>query len=269
MLPAGSDSPRPLHPVPAVVVTVLGVAAMFASAVLAARLGLGLGLRAQIALGTVLLALPPFLALLARPPARAAALGSAPLTRRAAVLSTVLGAALWVGSLGLMEVQSALSPPTEQYLDTFRALHRALAPSGALDLVVSLAVIAVLPGLCEELVIRGTLLPSLVGPLGPAAAVGASALVFAAMHLDAYRFLFTLAVGLVFGAVRLATASLWPSVLAHVTLNALTFAIAPLVDDPSQPYTPEPVLGLACLAAGIAVGVPVARALRRRPAPPA
>jgi membrane protease YdiL (CAAX protease family) len=265
MIPPGSETARPLPTVPAVVVTALGVAAMFASAFLAVRLGLALGLRAQIALGTVLLAVPATLALLARPPAWHAALGSAPLTRRAAGISTLLGAALWVGSLGLMEVQSLVSPPTDQYLDSFRALHRALAPSGALDMLVSLAVIAVLPGLCEELVVRGTLLPSLARPLGPGPAVGASALLFAAMHLDAYRFLFTFAVGFVLGLVRLATASLWPSILAHVTLNALTFAIAPLVDDPSQPYTPEPVLGLACLVAGVAVAVPLVRALRRRP----
>jgi len=265
MIPPGSESTRPLPPVPAVVVTALGVAAMFAGAFLAVRLGLTLGLRGQIALGTLLLAVPAILALLARPPAWRAALGSAPVTPRAAGLSTLLGAALWLGSLGLMEVQSLASPPPPQYLDSFRALHRALAPAGPLDMLVSLAVIAVLPGLCEELVVRGALLPSLVRPLGPRLAVGASALLFAAMHLDAYRFLFTFAVGFVLGVVRLATASLWPSILAHVTLNALTFAIAPLVDDPSQPYTPEPVLGLACLAAGVALAVPLLKALRRGP----
>ena len=50
------------------------------------------------------------------------------------------------------------------------------------------------------------------------------------------------------GALRLRTGSLWPPVIAHVTLNALTFSIAPLVDDPARPYTPQPALGLACLA---------------------
>ena len=34
-------------------------------------------------------------------------------------------------------------------------------------------------------------------------------------------------------------------VIAHVTLNTLTFLIAPLVDDPTQAYTPQPALGLA------------------------
>jgi membrane protease YdiL (CAAX protease family) len=242
---------------------------MFASALLSARLGLALGLRGQIALGTVLLAVPTALALLARPPAWRAALGSAPVSPRRAGLSALLGATLWVFSLGLMEVQSLVSPPPPEYLDSFRALHRALAPSGPLDALVALTVIAVLPGLCEELVVRGALLPSLVRPLGPGLAVASSAFLFAAMHLDPYRFLFTFVVGLVLGVVRLATGSLRPPILAHLTLNALTFAIAPLVDDPSQPYAPQPALGLACLVAGVALTVLLLKALPREAAPAA
>ena len=131
-----------------------------------------------------------------------------------------------------MEMQSLAFPPPPGYLDAFRAIHDALKPTGPLDGTVSLVVIAILPGLCEELVVRGALLPSLVGRLGPGGAVVGSAFLFAAMHADPYRFLFTLTIGLVLGLLRLRTGSLWPPVLAHVTLNALTFAIAPLVDDP-------------------------------------
>jgi hypothetical protein len=157
----------------------------------------------------------------------------------------------------------------------FRSIHRALAPSGALDALVSVAVIAVLPGVCEELVVRGLLLPSLAATLtgavatpgrrrtfGPAAAVVLSAALFAAMHGDSYRFAFTFGVGLVFGALRLRTGSLWPPVVAHVALNTLTFVIAPLVDEPGQAYAPQPALGLACLLAGAAVAWPLLRALR-------
>jgi membrane protease YdiL (CAAX protease family) len=94
------------------------------------------------------------------------------------------------------------------------------------------------------------------------AALG-SAILFAAMHADPYRFLFTLTIGLVLGVLRLRTGSLGPPVVAHVTLNALTFVVAPLVDDPSQPYTPQTALGLACLVTGAAVAWPLLRALRR------
>jgi membrane protease YdiL (CAAX protease family) len=240
---------------------------MASSGVGAARMALGM--RGQIAVGTILLAVPALVAVAASPPAWRAAVGPGLVTRRTAVLSALLGGALWVASLGLMEMQSLAFPPPPHYLEAFRAIHRALAPTGPLDSLVSLAVIAVLPGLCEELVVRGVLLPSLARPLGLLGAVAASALLFAAMHLDGYRFLFTFTVGFVLGVLRMRTGSLWPPVLAHLTLNALTFAVAPLVDDPAAPYTPHAALGLACLVAGGAVVWPLLRRLGREDQPAA
>ena len=273
MFHTGSDSAarpvleaRPLPATAAIAVTILGVLAMTSSPLLG--LGLG-GLRTRIALGTLLLALPALLALLVRPVFLRAALGPWPPKGRTLGLAAALGAALWVASVGLIELQSLVVPPTPEYLELFRRLHQALAPSGPLDALVSLLVIAALPGVCEELLVRGALLPALVRPLGPGGALAASAILFAAMHLDAYRFLFTLSVGLVLGIVRLGTGSLWPSVVAHVTLNTLTFLVAPLVDDPSKPYTPEPLLGFAALAAGAAVAARLLRRLRSQAPRPA
>jgi membrane protease YdiL (CAAX protease family) len=261
MSPPGSDSPRPLPIALAVAVTALGVAAMLSAPPLAQRLDAGLGIRAIVALGTLLLAVPSLGAMVARPAAGRAALGSGTVAPRAAVLSILLGAALWVASIGLMEMQSLFFPPSAETLDFFRRLHAALAPSGVFDGLVSLVVIALLPALCEELVMRGVLLPSLGAVILPAQAVTLTAAAFALIHFDPIRLLFTFVLGLVLGALRLRTGSLWPPVTVHLTLNALTFFIAPLVDDPSQPYTPQPALGLACLVAGAAVAWPLLRAL--------
>ena len=263
-----SETPGSLSIASAVMVTTLGVAAMVAGPALAQRLSPGLGVRALVAIGTLLLALPALAVLAARPSAWRAVRGLA-VTPRTAATSVLLGAALWVGSIGLMEMQSLLLPPSEETLDLFRRLHAALAPSSALDAVVSLAVIALLPALCEELVMRGVLLPALAARAGPPLAVGLTAATFAIIHFDPIRLLFTLVLGLALGVLRLRTGSLWPPVIVHLTLNALTFAIAPLVDDPSQPYTPQPAVGLVCLAAGFAVAWPLLRALGREPTPPA
>ncbi len=170
-----------------------------------------------------------------------------------------------------MEVQSLAFPPPARYLDAFRAIHEALKPKGPLDGTRVAARDRHPPGPVRGA--RGARGPPPVarsGAAAPAEPSSTSAILFAAMHADPYRFLFTMTIGLVLGALRLRTGSLWPPVLAHVTLNALTFAIAPLVDDPSQPYTPQPALGLACLAAGAAVAWPLAASARpeARPLPP-
>jgi sodium transport system permease protein len=256
---------RPLAVPAAVAVAALGVAAMLE----APRLGLwlGLGIRAQIAFATVLLAVPALFVLAWIKDARRAALGPGPVTFRLAGLSILLGAALWVASIGLMELQSLVVPPSPEYLELFRRLYAALAPNGPADALVSLAVIAALPALCEELVMRGVLLSSLAGPLGPSLAVVLTAAAFAAIHLDLFRLLFTFVLGLALGSLRIRTRSLWSPVTVHVTFNALTFALAPLVDDPSRPYAPQPGLGLLCLLAGVAVAWPLVRALRP-PGPP-
>jgi len=266
MSPAGSNTSRVLHPALALTVTLAGVAAMMMGAVALATSG-ALGLRGQIAAGSALLALPTIaiLLFLRRHTWRETLSLSSPAPRTLA-LSALLGGALWVLSIGLMELQSLALPPPPEYLEAFRAIHRALAPKNALDALVSLTVIAIAPGVGEEIVTRGILLPSLVRPLGRALAVLASAFLFAAMHFDGYRFLFTFTIGVFLGTLRLRSGSLWPPIVAHVTLNALTFVIAPLVDDPSQTtYTPQPALGVASLLAGIALTLPLLKAFRRDP----
>ena len=129
-------------------------------------------------------------------------------------------------------------PALAEYLELFRRIHQALRPVRAADALVSLLVIAVLPGLCEELLMRGVLLQLAGAAAGPGAALVVSAMLFAIIHLDAFRFLFTLTIGLVLGCAA-ANGPLWPPALAHLTLNGITFAIAPLVDDPSKPETPD------------------------------
>lgn len=258
----GSLSPRPFRPGFALALCALGLGAMLAGPLAAYRLGLGLSVRGQVALGTVLLALPAVAALLAEPSAGRAAWGPGAPTPRTIGLSLLLGAALWVGSLGLMETQSLAFPPSPETLDLFRRLHAALAPDGFADGLVSLAVIAFLPAVCEELVMRGVVLPSLAARLGALPAVLLTAAAFALIHFDPVRTLFTFVLGLLLGLLRLRTLSLWPPVVVHSTINALTFFVAPLVDDSSRAYTPQPALGLACLAAGALVAWPLLRALR-------
>ena len=254
------------HPAAAVGVLFAGTAAMVGASYGSARLGMAL--RPQIALATLALVLPAAAMLAADRGRAATAIGRRCLDSRAGGLAVLLGATLWVASVGLMQLQSLVVPPPGEYLELFRRIHQALAPSGPFDALLSLLVIAALPALCEELLMRGVVLTSFERALGSSAAVVASALLFALIHFDGYRFLFTLTIGLVLGLVRLRTGSLWPPVLAHLTLNGITFAIAPLVDDPSKPETPDALLGTVALLAGAAATAPLLRSLRPATAKP-
>jgi membrane protease YdiL (CAAX protease family) len=161
-----------------------------------------------------------------------------------------------VTSYGLLELQNAVWPPSPDYLERFRRLFEALRPAGPLDWAFSLAAIAVAPAVAEEVLNRGIILPSFRRPLGDGGAVAASALFFGLMHLDAYRLPFTFMMGLALGALRVRTGSLVPGLLAHATVNALTFTAAPFVDDPAQTLPdPRPLLGAAVLLAGGALSV--------------
>lgn len=235
-----------------------------------------LGLRPGLIVAELALALPALALtlLLWRRPAEALALqGLGPL---AAALSVLSGVTLWTASLGLMEVQSSFWLPPAGFLEEFRRLHDLLRPSGFLDGLLSLAAIALAPAICEELLFRGCVLPMLQRPFGSVWAVLISATLFGLIHYGAfqgpsgpegtfYRVPFALAVGIGLGLLRVQTGSLLTPILAHCTLNSITLALAPWVDDPlDSARAGNPWLGLALIAAGTLASYGLLRVLSRR-----
>ena len=96
------------------------------------------------------------------------------------------------------------------------------------------------PAVCEEILFRGALLPSFERWVRPWGAVLLSALLFGIIHLDPttsgaytfYRVPFATSVGLGLGILRVRSGSLVPCIVAHATLNAITF-FAVLLTAPS------------------------------------
>lgn len=256
-------STRESAPAPALLAPVLFLlswAAMMVAQVLA--LQAGFGLRPTLFLAELTLAAPGVLALALLGRSPRAALGLLGPEPRLALLAVWSGIAFWVASLGLFELQYAVWAPPPGFLEAFRLLHKALKPAGPLDALLSVAAIAVAPAVCEEILFRGVILPSLLRSLGAGGAILASAGLFGLIHLDAtggaasaltaYRVPFALAVGLGLGLLRVRTESLWPSLIAHATLNTITFAVAPFVDDPSGGLpAPEPWKGAGLLVVGL------------------
>lgn len=109
-------------------------------------------------------------------------------------------------------------------------------PSGALEALneklmafvrerplASLALLAALPAVCEELVYRGFLLSgferAFSGRSGAVRAVLVSSVFFALFHLMPERWPTTFTLGLLFGFLALRSRSLWPGVIAHALNN--------------------------------------------------
>ena len=78
----------------------------------------------------------------------------------------------------------------------------------------------------EELFFRGFLLAALLRAMPAAAAVAASAGVFAVVHLDIGALLPIFVTGALLGWLYMRTASIWPPTLAHGAQNLLAMTVA-------------------------------------------
>jgi membrane protease YdiL (CAAX protease family) len=103
----------------------------------------------------------------------------------------------------------------------------ATAPPGALAALV-LAVVVMAP-LAEEALFRGLLFGGLRRRVGPVLAALVSAAVFGAAHMNGSLFLPLAVAGFLLALVYERSRSLWPSTVAHATLNGLAVLMALLV----------------------------------------
>lgn len=138
----------------------------------------------------------------------------------ALLLTLALAAGLWTPLLAVDWLRSQVLADPEK-----RQLFERLVQPGWGGFPALLAVLAVAPGMMEELAFRGILLPPLARAWGGWPAVLVTAAAFAGFHLSAEQLVVQFLLGLVFGWLRLRTGSLWPCVLAHAGHNALTLGM--------------------------------------------
>ena len=252
-----------LHPILAIAAFLLGVFSMrlpLDIAQAAAARGHAIGLRPLLMASELMLIVPALIALMLLRRPLTASLGLRAVDRGTFLVALAAGAALWAASLGLLEVQSVLWPPSEAFLETFRRLHAALRPRGAMDAAFSAVAIAAFPAACEEILFRGVVLPSFARPMGAMGAVLASALMFGLIHLDLAgdtvaftRIPFAMLVGVGLGLLRVRTGSLVPPIVGHAALNTITFATVVFTGVDMETDTPDAVLGGALLLGGLAL----------------
>lgn len=185
-----------------------------------------------------------------------------PLVPLAPLKVVALGLAFWGLSLGVFEAQYVFIKPPLAYLQQFQGLHDLLRPHRFLGWIFSIGAIAVAPAVCEEILFRGLLTPVLRRAAGYYVAIVVSAALFSAIHVDAlrdgtsvyYRVPFAFILGMLLAKLRLDTGSLWPSMIAHATLNATTFLVVIFVEEPKGVLPdPQPFTALAMLLVGSAV----------------
>lgn len=96
-------------------------------------------------------------------------------------------------------------------------------------------VIAVAPGICEELMFRG-FFPRFFEGKSKSTTVWITALLFAAFHLDPFRFVPVFFLGLLLGYLTIRSGSIYNSMLSHTINNGLALVLVSFADKPWMKY---------------------------------
>lgn len=106
----------------------------------------------------------------------------------------------------------------------FEPLEKIPHPASVTQLIVYYLIIAVTPGVCEEVIFRGAVLPS-VEQHGIVPALLFSAGLFALMHMSFLNIISTFVLGLIIGLVVLKTGSLFAGILYHTLNNMIAVSV--------------------------------------------
>jgi sodium transport system permease protein len=175
----------------------------------------------------------------------------------AVVGAVLLGASAWLLLL-LLLVRIAPELPKEAE----ELARRLLGSDPNRPRWLTLAVLALVPAVCEETLFRGVVLPSLARAVPPAAAIALCGLLFGLFHLSIYRLPTTALLGMVSGWLAYRTRSLFPSMIFHgvnngvAVVSALGHWLGRFTDTGSTQFTPPAwaiVAALVASAAGAAL----------------
>ena len=104
-------------------------------------------------------------------------------------------------------------------------LIRSVLDSG-LGVAFNLSMLALVPGLCEELLFRGYAQRQFERAAGPAGGVLLSGIIFGAYHLRPSQLLPLVVLGIYLAYLTWRTGSLWPAILVHIAHNGIAVVAA-------------------------------------------
>jgi membrane protease YdiL (CAAX protease family) len=137
------------------------------------------------------------------------------------VLITSTAAFFLIGIVAI--VQEAIFPRPTDYQEIWEIV---LQQFHQLPFILTLFLIAVLPGVCEELFFRGFLLHGIRKTLPDSAAIILVGFLFGIFHLDPYRLLPVSLLGILFGYMVVKTGSIFTGMIAHATNNGIAISLS-------------------------------------------
>jgi len=119
---------------------------------------------------------------------------------------------------------------------------------------------ALLPGVCEELLVRGALMGLLRTRVGAVLAVAITSVMFGLLHIDLARIVATGAMGVVLGVLLIRSGSIVPCMVAHFVNNAVALTGSKYVAEEAAgsdvtPLEVAVVLGICALCVGALAAV--------------
>ena len=146
-----------------------------------------------------------------------------PISASTALLSVMIASAGFVLVGMITALQEYIFPRSPAYQAVWEVVLQKFL---AVPVGVTLAVVAVLPGVCEELFFRGFILCGVRQRCSNDFAIILVGLLFGAFHFDPYRFLPTSLLGMLFGYLVVKTGSLVPGMIAHAVNNSVAMLLA-------------------------------------------
>jgi membrane protease YdiL (CAAX protease family) len=149
----------------------------------------------------------------------------------------------------IVELVPSLQESAKAYEEMVEQL---LWPDDPLLLVLGIVAVTVAAPLGEEFLFRGVILPmQRAGEMRVEAVLVINGLLFALLHFNPMGFLALAAVGIFFAHLVVLTDSLWPSIVAHATLNTVNGVVVPWALRQSETDVVEPELSELLIAAAI------------------
>lgn len=180
-----------------------------------------------------------------------ALMGKTKISRPLAFASVLLGlpAALFFNGINNLFTYALVTLDISLPVSVLPTYKRA---DGLLELLVAILVAVLLPSLLEELFFRGFVQKALLGLRGPRAAIYLSAIAFAFYHNDPLYILAPFGIGVLLGKLRYKSESIFPSMLASLSIGLTTYFLDPLLPRyDAQMVLLFPAEGLSNLSANL------------------